>query len=132
MILEFDTADKIIGGTGLIGIALYAGRKMLSFWKAEGSAQASSAAVQSQFKSLQDAIEAQRKEMTVIRLIQERMDLKIHKQQTKLTRMEVLLRQFSSLVSEHGIDVPKYMRDELDDLIRPDERVETPDERAFP
>ena len=88
----------------------------------------------SQLKSMQDAIERNRKDMVVISMQQERMSMQIHKQQTKLTRMEMLLRQFSALVREHGIAVPKFMQDELDDLIKQDvqEREETPEPRAFP
>jgi len=87
----------------------------------------------SQIKSMQDAIEANRKDMIVIRMQQERMSAQIHKQQTKLTRMEMLLRQFSGLVREHGIEVPKYMQDELDDLIKPDppDKSDTPDDKEF-
>ena len=88
----------------------------------------------SQIKSMQEAIDANRKDMVVIRMQQERMSAQIHKAQTKLTRMEMLLRQFSGLVREHGIEVPKFMRDELDDLIKQDipEREETLEPRAFP
>lgn len=88
----------------------------------------------SQIKSMQEAIERNRKDMVVISMQQERMSAQIHKQQTKLTRMEMLLRQFSGLVRQHGIEVPKFMQDELDDLIKQDlpEREETPEPRAFP
>ena len=87
----------------------------------------------SQIKSMQEAIERNRKDMVVISMQQERMSAQIHKQQTKLTRMEMLLRQFSGLVRQHGIEVPKFMQDELDDLIKQDvqEREETPEPRAF-
>ena len=132
MIEALDTTDKIIGGTTLIGIAFYSARKMLTFWKTEGTTQASAQAIEAQFKALQDAIDSYRKEMIAIRIQQERMSFQIHKQQTKLTRMEMLLRQFSGLVREHGIEAPKFMQDELDDLIKQDfERVETPDARMF-
>lgn len=88
----------------------------------------------SQIKSMQEAIERNRKDMVVISMQQERMSAQIHKQQTKLTRMEMLLRQFSGLVRQHGIEVPKFMQDELDDLIKQDvqEREETPEPKAFP
>ena len=87
----------------------------------------------SQIKSMQEAIERNRKDMVVISMQQERMSAQIHKQQTKLTRMEMLLRQFSGLVRQHGIEVPKFMQDELDDLIKQDvqEREETPEPRSF-
>lgn len=87
----------------------------------------------SQIKSMQDAIEANRKDMVAIRMQQERMSAQIHNQQTKLTRMEMLLRQFSGLVREHGIEVPKFMQDELDDLIKqdPPDNSPTPEPREF-
>lgn len=131
MIEGLDTTDKIVGGTTLIGVAFYTLRKMMTFWKTENSTQANAQAVEAQFKALKEMIDASRKEAILFRMQLERMDLKIHKQQTKLTRMEMLLRQFSSLVSEHGIEVPKFMRDELDDLIRTEERVETPEPKEF-
>lgn len=46
-----------------------------------------------------------------------KMDRQIHEQQRTITRMEMLLRQFSGLVQEHGVTVPSYMQEELRDLI---------------
>lgn len=118
-------------GTGLGAIAFGYQRYAVAQSKKDVSV-ASDIAQISQIRSMQDAIEANRQDMVVIRMQQERMNMQIHKQQTKLTRMEMLLRQFSSLVREHGIEVPKYMRDELDDLIRQDdERVETTEPKEF-
>jgi hypothetical protein len=87
----------------------------------------------SQIKSMQEAIERNRKDMVLISMQQERMSAQIHKQQTKLTRMEMLLRQFSSLVRQHGIEVPKFMQDELDDLIKADapEKVDPIEDKEF-
>lgn len=120
-------------GTGLGALAFGYQRYSVNNSKKELIVAGDEAQI-SQFKAMQDAIEANRKDMVIIRMQQERMSAQIHKQQTKLTRMEMLLRQFSGLVREHGIEVPKFMQDELDDLIKQDipEREETPDARAFP
>jgi hypothetical protein len=119
-------------GTGAGALAFGYQRYAVAQSKKDLSVASDNAQI-SQIKAMQDAIEANRREMIVIRMQQERMGAQIHKQQTKLTRMEMLLRQFSGLVRQHGIEVPKFMQDELDDLIKPDvEKVETPDERAFP
>lgn len=118
-------------GTGL-GAAAFGYQRYAVAQSKKDLSVASDTAQISQIKAMQEAIDANRKDMVVIRMQQERMDQKIHKQQTKLTRMEMLLRQFSSLVSEHGIEVPKFMQDELNDLIRDkDEREETPDPKDF-
>ena len=119
-------------GTGAGALAFGYQRYAVAQSKKDLSVAGDSAQI-AQIKGMQDAIEANRREMIVIRMQQERMGAQIHKQQTKLTRMEMLLRQFSGLVRQHGIEVPKFMQDELDDLIKPDvEKVDTPDERAFP
>ena len=119
-------------GTGLGAIAFGYQRYSVTQSKKELIVAGDEAQI-SQFKAMQDAIEANRKDMVIIRMQQERMSAQIHKQQTKLTRMEMLLRQFSGLVREHGIEVPKFMQDELDDLIKQDipEREETPEPKAF-
>ena len=118
-------------GTGLGALAFGYQKYSVAQSKKDLSVASDTAQI-SQIKSMQEAIDANRKEMIIIRMQQERMDLKIHKQQTKLTRMEVLLRQFTGLVREHGIDVPKFMQDELDDLIKTDpDKAETPDARMF-
>jgi hypothetical protein len=57
------------------------------------------------------------------------MDKVIHAQQRTVTRMEMLLRQFSSLVQSHGIDVPVYMQAELEVLIVPSAEINGYDER---
>ena len=118
-------------GTGLGAIAFGYQKYAVAQSKKDVSVASDNAQI-SQIRSMQDAIEANRQDMVVIRMQQERMNMQIHKQQTKLTRMEMLLRQFSALVREHGIEVPKFMQDELDDLIKPDDdRVETPEPRGF-
>jgi hypothetical protein len=92
--------------------------------------RANDAASVSQFKSLQDAIEYNRleaaearKETAALRLEFSRMDKTIHNQQRTITRMEMLIRQFTSLVEQHGIPVPIYMTSELKDLIIPGEEL---------
>jgi hypothetical protein len=79
---------------------------------------------------MQDAIEANRveaaqarRETAELRLEFSRMDKTIHSQQRTITRMEMLLRQFSSLVQQHGIQVPIYMQGELADLIVPGDEI---------
>ena len=134
MIEALDTTDKIIGGTTLLGVALYSARKMLTFWKTEGTTQANTQAFEAQFKSLQDAIEAGKKDAIELRAHLAIVEAKLHRQQRTITRMEMLLRQFSGLVSQHGISVPPHMQVELEELIESDadrQRVATPDARMF-
>lgn len=69
------------------------------------------------FASLQQMVEFHNKELMAVRAEMQRMDRTIHTQQRTITRMEMLLRQFSSLVKEHGIRVPDYMQAELDELV---------------
>jgi small-conductance mechanosensitive channel len=92
--------------------------------------EAGELAATSQFKNMQDAIESNRveaaearKETAELRLEFSRMDKTIHSQQRTITRMEMLLRQFSGLVQQHGIQVPTYMQGELDDLIVTNEEM---------
>ena len=120
-------------GTGLGALAFGYQKWSITQSKKDLSVAGDDAQI-SQLKAMQEAIERNRKDMVVISMQQERMSAQIHKQQTKLTRMEMLLRQFSALVREHGITVPKFMQDELDDLIKQDvqEREETTDAKAFP
>jgi chromosome segregation ATPase len=89
-----------------------------------------------QFRVLQEALEANRKEAAEarretaeLRLEFSRMDKVIHAQQRTVTRMEMLLRQFSSLVQSHGIDVPIYMQAELEVLIVPSADIVGYDDR---
>ena len=61
------------------------------------------------------------------------MDRKLHMQQRTMTRMEMLLRQFSGLVQEHGTPVPAYMQKELMELIESDsDRHASAEPRSFP
>jgi chromosome segregation ATPase len=96
----------------------------------DATATAGELAATSQFQSMQDAIEANRieaaqarRETAELRLEFSRMDKTIHSQQRTITRMEMLLRQFSGLVQQHGITVPEYMKGELADLIVPGDEI---------
>jgi len=73
-----------------------------------------------QFSILQDAIKSNKEELIELRAAFLVMDKTIHRQQRTMTRMEMLLRQFSSLVSSKGITVPEHMQAELDELISSD------------
>lgn len=97
----------------------------------ELTVQTGEAAIKAQFQNLRDAIEANRteasdarKEAQVARMETSelrhefaRMDRIIHVQQRTITRMELLIRQFSKLIQSNSIAVPKHMQDELEDLI---------------
>lgn len=119
-------------GTGLGALAFGYQKYAVAQSKKDLSVAGDEALI-SQIKSMQEAIERNRKDMVLIAMQVERMSAQIHKQQTKLTRMEMLLRQFSGLVRQHGIEVPKYMQDELDDLIKADapEKVGPIEDKEF-
>ena len=123
---------QIIGALiASIGGILFTYQRYTVMRTKELTVQASESAIKSQFQNLRDAIEDNRKEAHDARheatLAREetaelrhefaRMDKLIHVQQRTITRMELLLRQFSKLVQQNGIEIPKYMQDELDDLI---------------
>ncbi len=99
-------------------------QKYLVYASKDTTTKTSEGAITEQFKVLQEALEANRKEAAEarretaeLRLEFSRMDRVIHAQQRTITRMEVLLRQFAGLVRESGIIVPKYMQDELEVLV---------------
>ena len=106
-------------GTGL-GAIVFGYHKFAVDNSRKDTAVAQEAANTSQFKALQDAINAQREETIGLRAQFYIMDRKLHVQQRTMTRMEMLLRQFSGLVREHGIPVPGHMETELKDLIESD------------
>ena len=132
MLEGLDTTDKIVGGSTLIGIAFFTLRKMVTFWKIEGTSQANTQAFEAQFKSLREAIEASKNEAIEFRAQFAIFERKLHQQHRTIVRMEMLLRQFSSLVRQHGIEVPTYMQKELDELIEADVDRNTSDARGFP
>lgn len=123
---------QIIGALiAAIGGILFTYQRYTVMRTKELTIQSSESAIKSQFQNLREAIEDNRKEAHDARheatLAREetaelrhefaRMDKLIHVQQRTITRMELLLRQFSKLVQQNGIEIPKYMQDELDDLI---------------
>ena len=120
MINELDISEKVLGGTIGLSALVYILQKMMTFWRTEGTAQAGATTATTQFKVLQDAIKANQIEMVELRASFNIMDKKIHVQQRTITRMEMLLRQFSGLVQEKGIEVPTHMQSELEVLIESD------------
>ena len=130
-------ADDLINSIAALGAGLgalaYGYQKYSLTRKKDQTTVAGEEAQQAQFKLLQDSINNNKAEMIELRAAFQIMDRKLHVQQRTITRMEMLLRQFSGLVSQHGIAVPDYMQAELDALIDSDvERQPTPEARAFP
>lgn len=114
-----------------IAALTFAYQRYVAIRAKDRTAEQGESAIQAQFVSLRDAINANRKEAADARseaaearietaeLRHEfaRMDRVIHNQQRTITRMEMLLRQFTKLVQESGTTVPKHMREELNDLV---------------
>ena len=103
-----------IGGAGFVMLLF----KVLTFVRKEQETQAGVGATTAQFKALQDQINQCNADNTLLRAEFNAMDRKLHTQQRTITRMEMLLRQFSTLVQEHGTPVPTHMQTELADLIK--------------
>jgi hypothetical protein len=123
---EWDISEKVIGGTGAGAAAVYVIQKMVTFWKNESNNQASASATIAQFEALRnqikaqdDRIAAQDVKISVMLTELQRQDGVIHKQQTKLTRTEVLVRQLVGIIKASSVIVPPYIQAELDDLINP-------------
>jgi hypothetical protein len=102
-----------MGGGALVMLIF----KILSFIRKEQEGQSSSVATGAQFKMLQEQISQNHSDFVDLKAVVNVMDKTIHKQQRTITRMEMLLRQFTGLVKEQGIEVPDYMQEELDELI---------------
>lgn len=118
-------------GAGL-GAIVYGYQKYSVSRKKDQTTVASEEAQIAQFKLLQDSINSNRSELIELRAAFQIMDRKLHVQQRTITRMEMLLRQFSGLVSQNGIAVPGYMQAELEALIEADvDRQFPPDARVF-
>lgn len=116
-----------------MGALVYGYQKYSVTRKKDQTTVAGEEAQAAQFKLLQDSINSNKAEMIELRAAFQIMDRKLHVQQRTITRMEMLLRQYAGLISQHGISVPKYMQDELEALIESDaERQLTPESRAFP
>lgn len=123
---------QIIGAViAAIAGVVFTYQRYIALRTKEMTVEASEHAIKSQFQNLRDAIDANRveaadarkeaqearKEAAELRHEFARMDRIIHVQQRTITRMELLIRQFSKLVQQNGIDVPLYMKEELEDLI---------------
>lgn len=118
-------------GTGLGAIA-FGYQKYSVSRKKDQTEVASEKAQTAQYDLLTDAISSNKSELVELRAAFNMMDRKLHVQQRTITRMEMLLRQFSGLVSQNGIKVPSYMQAELDALIEPDgDRQPSPPLRNF-
>ena len=120
MALENFDPGAVTGGTALVVTLAWYGRQFYMNWMKGRPEIAASGAMDAQFKVLREQIEALQRDNTELRLAFHQMDAKLHRQQTKLTRTEMLVRQFVGLVKEHGIPVPQFMQEELDDLLAPD------------
>lgn len=129
-------ADDLIKAIAALGAGLgalaYGYQKYSVTRKKDQTAMAGEEAQTAQYKLLQDSINSNKTELVELRAAFQIMDRKLHVQQRTITRMEMLLRQYAGLISQHGIAVPKYMQDELEALIEADvDRQPTPDARAF-
>lgn len=118
-------------GTGLGAIAFGYQRYAVNQSK-KGVLVASDDAQISQMLSIKAYIESSKTEAAEFRAQLAIFDRKLHHQQRTITRMEMLLRQFSSLVRDHGITVPPHMQKELGELIEADVDRHTSDARGFP
>lgn len=108
-----------IGGAGLT-VALVTLRKLYIDWMKGRPEVANAAAVEEQFKAFRSQMALQQAEIKELRSEVTRMDRTIHIQQTKLTRTEMLVRQFVGLVQERGVEVPAFMQAELEALFKED------------
>lgn len=131
--MSSDDLIKAIAALGAgLGAVVYGYQKYNITRKKDETTVASEEAQAAQFKLLQEAINSNRAETIELRAAFQIMDRKLHVQQRTITRMEMLLRQFSGLVSQNGIPVPGYMQEELEALIESDiDRTPTTDARAF-
>lgn len=109
--------QQALGGSLGAGALIVAVMKAITFFRKEQESQAGIGATTAQFKALQEQITQAQVDIAALRTLVGEMDKTIHKQQRTITRMEMLLRQFSSLVQEKGITVPAHMQAELDALI---------------
>lgn len=118
-------------GTGL-GALAFGYQKYAIAQSKKGVSLASDDAQISQMLSIKAYIDSAKIEAAEFRAQLAIFDRKLHHQQRTITRMEMLLRQFSSLVRDHGITVPPHMQKELDELIEADVDRHTSDARRFP
>ena len=129
-----DDFIKAITALGVgMGAMVYGWQRYQVSKNKDDTTVASEKAQTAQYKLLEDSINSNKNELIELRAAFLILDRKLHVQQRTITRMEMLLRQYAGLISQHGITVPKYMQDELEALIESDaERTITPEPRAFP
>ena len=130
---EWELSEKVFGGAVGLGAVALLFQKAISFFRTEQAAQSVSTAQKTSFDTLRSQIEALQADNALLHQQFHIMDAKLHRQQTKLTRTEMLVRQFMGLVKEHGVTVPGYMQEELDDILdeRPaDARTRTTDAKG--
>lgn len=126
------TKSVLAMGTGL-GAIVFGYQKFSVTRKKDGTEVASEGAKTAQYELLEASIKRNEERIRELTVEFGVMDKKLHRQQRTITRMEMLLRQFSGLVSQHGITVPAYMQGELDALIEADvERYPLQEPKAFP
>ena len=113
----------VTAGSGVVVAAGVFLRKFYMDWMKSKPELANAAAITEQFKALQESINLQQEQLMLVKGEMHRMDIVIHRQQTKLTRTEMLLRQFVGLIREKNILIPDYMATELDELLTPTEEV---------
>ena len=119
--MNIDLDPSTIAGTG-IGLLFLAfvARKWFVTWVFDNTHLSSTSAISAQFVTLQSSIDANKSEISALRTEQQRMDRIVHFQQRTITRMEMLLRQFSGLIQDNGIGVPPHLQTELADLLKAD------------
>jgi phosphoenolpyruvate-protein kinase (PTS system EI component) len=115
---EWDISEKVLGGAGVVGMALVALQKAISFFRAEQSNQSSSAATTAQFKALQEAITATNKELSEVRAAFYIMDRKVHVQHRTITTLEMLVIRMMSLIKDNGVSVPAALQADLDEMTK--------------
>ena len=118
-------------GTGL-GALVFGYQKYSVAQSKKGVLVAGDDAQIAQMLSIRAYIESAKAESAEFRAQLVIFERRLHIQHRTIVRMEMLLRQFSSLVRQHGIEVPGYMQKELDELLESDTDRHTSDARGFP
>lgn len=116
-----DVDPIALASTATVGGAfIWYARQLFTNWMRGRPVISIAEAVDKQIKMLQDQMEVLKAENKELRIAFQQLDAKLHRQQTKLTRTEMLLRQFVGLVKEYGVRVPDFMQIELTELLAPD------------
>lgn len=120
MAIENLDPAAVTGGSALALVLAGFARKFYMDWMKGRPEAAAANAMDAQFKVLREQLTELQEDNKLLRLEFNKMDLKLHRQQTKLTRTEMLVRQFISLAKSWGKEVPDFMRDEINELILKD------------